>query len=109
MAPRPIKAATSKFGSPVWTDGIEPSIKEMVLAANDPSQTPIKALRPIIITAARASPAAGKIGVILPGGIVNRKLTLAATAYTAATDRMATGSETKRVLIPGLFTQDLPE
>src|SRR5271169_1855017 len=100
MAPRPINAPTNKSGSPAWADDIEPSMKEMVLAAKEPSQTEIRALRPIIITAARATPAAGKIGEILPGGIVNRKLALAATAYTAASASMASADGMKRVLMP---------
>jgi hypothetical protein len=41
-------------------------------------------------------PADGKMGEILPEGIVTRKLTLATTAYTVAIARMAAGGELKR-------------
>jgi len=40
------------------------SPKANVFAINDPNQIPINALRPRIITAARANPAAGNIGEI---------------------------------------------
>ena len=67
--------------------------KRRVLAANDPSQTPSSALRPRIITVARAIPAAGKTGETLPGGIVTRKPALAANGRRAVTAKMAAGAE----------------
>jgi hypothetical protein len=89
MAPIPTKDPTSRTVNIVGAGDTVPSKKEMVLATKEPSQTPSRAGRPRINTAARAIPAAGKIGEMLPGEIVTRKLTLAATAYRDATTSMA--------------------
>ncbi|KFC57863.1 hypothetical protein FEM08_33480 [Flavobacterium gilvum] len=56
-----------------------------MFATNDPIQTPVIALRPIIKIAASANPTSGKIGERLSGDTVILKLKKASTLKTNAT------------------------
>jgi hypothetical protein len=76
VAPIPINAPTSKFGITEWAAATVPSTNEMALAAKEPSQMPGRALRPRMIAAARAIPAAGKTGETSPGGDREQKTRL---------------------------------
>ena len=91
-------APTSMSSGRASPDDTEPSMKEIVFAAKEPSQTPSRALRPSTMTAARAKPAAGKTGEMLPGGIVNEKLALATAAYTNPTATTGAADDMKRFL-----------
>lgn len=64
---------------------LQTSQKENIFATNEPIQTPVIALRPIINRAASANPTSGKIGERLSGETVILKLKKVSTLKTNAT------------------------